>query len=243
MNVLLRSARCNVGVARPLRHARYSSIRSLYDRFKDPTSPFHIAPGTQGPDSPDPPLEELSPAEEGRAKFIELGFDPESFWEQPIVWGDHDSFQHVNNVRYLRFLESGRIHWMRSLGHEIGGPAKAEAMIKGKGVSLILKSISLDYKRPVVYPDTLLVAHKPHPGPLHSSSQVDSPEVNTRRQARTHFHVKAAMWSYAQRRIVTESDSVLVWYDYDKLAKCDPGEEVRAVIQRRMDLGKNKGSS
>ena len=35
----------------------------------------------------------MSPAEEGRAKLAELGYDPDSFWEQQIVWGDHDSFQ------------------------------------------------------------------------------------------------------------------------------------------------------
>ena len=37
--------------------------------------------------------EELSSVEEGRAKLIELGYDPDSFWEQPVVWGDHDAFQ------------------------------------------------------------------------------------------------------------------------------------------------------
>ncbi len=127
---------------------------------------------------------------------------------------------------------------MRALGTELGGPTRADAMIKGIGVSLILKAVSLEYRRPVVFPDTLLVAHKPHPGPLYTSSRGDSPEVRTRRQAKTHFHVMGAIWSYAQRKIVTESDSVLVWYDYDRLAKCDPGEEARAVIQRRMNLAK-----
>ena len=45
-------------------------------------------------------------------------------------------------------------------------------------------------------------------------------------------------YSYAQRKIVTESDSVLVWYDYDKLAKCDPGEDIRRVLEGRMAIGK-----
>ncbi|OBZ73730.1 hypothetical protein A0H81_06230 [Grifola frondosa] len=217
-----------------------SSIHSLREAFRDSSSPFHIAPGTQGPESPDPPAEHLhtvSPAAEARAKLTELGYDPESFWEQQVVWGDHDSFQHVNNVRYVRFFESSRIHWMLSIGRELGGEPRARDMMTGKGVSLILKSLSLDYKRPVVYPDTLLVAHKPHPGPLFSSSKAHSEDVNAKRLPKTHFHVMGAIWSYAQRRIVTECDSVLVWYDYDKLAKCDPGMEARAVLHRRMNLG------
>ena len=135
--------------------------------------------------------------------------------------------RHVNNVRYIRFFESGRIHWMRALGNELGGPAKADAMLKGKGVSLILKSLSVDFKYPVVFPDTLLVAHQPHiPQTLRDSA----------RPTKTHFHVKGAIWSYAQRRVVTESDSVLVWYDYEKLSKCDPGEAAKAAIRRRMNL-------
>lgn len=31
----------------------------------------------------------------GQQRLRELGYDPESFWEQPIVWGDHDSFQYA----------------------------------------------------------------------------------------------------------------------------------------------------
>ncbi|PIL24812.1 hypothetical protein GSI_12698 [Ganoderma sinense ZZ0214-1] len=223
-------------------HARCLSftIESLQEKFRDPSSPYHIPPGTQGPESPDPPVEEtesLSPAEEGRAKLSELGFDPDSFWEQQVVWGDHDSFQHVNNVRYVRFFESGRIHWMQALGHELGGPERAGQLIRGEGVSLILKSISIDYKAPVTFPDTLLVAHKPHLGPGHGPERPP-------RQAKTSFFMAGAIWSYAQRRIVTECDSVIVWYDYDRLAKCDPGEAAKAAIRRRMNLrGEEAGRS
>lgn len=230
-----------------LRHS--SSIKSLYSQFQDPSSPFHIAPGTRGPaHEEDHGVDERddAAAEEARHELLKLGYDPTSFWEQPIVWGDHDSFQHVNNVRYLRFFESGRIKWMMSLGREIGGAAKAEAMIKGQGVSLILKSVSLNYKRPVTFPDTLLIAHRPHAGPAAHAAHTETGPADThvdparqaRRLAKTHFHCMAVAWSYKQRRIVTESDSVLVWYDYDKLAKCNPGEDVLRVLEGRMNLAR-----
>ena len=150
----------------------------------------------------------------------------------------------LTHVLPVRFFESGRIKWMRSLGHEIGGKEKVDAMVKGKGVSLILKSVSLNYKRPVTYPDTLLIAHKPHAGPLRSASHTQSgPDTvpaspsAAYKLAKTHFHCLAVAWSFAQRRIVTESDSVLVWYDYDKLAKCNPGEEALQALERRIVLG------
>ena len=44
---------------------------------------------------------------------------------------------------------------MMSLGDEIGGPEKAEAMMRGRGVSLILKSIQVRFRRPVTFPDTV----------------------------------------------------------------------------------------
>ncbi|KZP28703.1 hypothetical protein FIBSPDRAFT_947534 [Athelia psychrophila] len=99
---------------------------ALRAAFRDPASPYHIKPGTQGPASPDEPTphehlpleftsasEPLSPAADAialaRTKLIERGYDPTSFWEQPIVWGHHDALQHVNNVHYVRFFESIKV--------------------------------------------------------------------------------------------------------------------------------------
>jgi hypothetical protein len=44
---------------------------------------------------------------------------------------------------------------MVSLGNELGGHAKAEDMIKGRGVSLIMKSTEIQFRRPVTFPDTV----------------------------------------------------------------------------------------
>ena len=46
---------------------------------------------------------------------------------------------------------------MTSLGNELGGPSRAEAMIQGRGLSMILKSIKVQFKRPVTFPDTVRV--------------------------------------------------------------------------------------
>lgn len=57
----------------------------------------------------------------------------------------------LTRVLYLQ----ARIEWLMTLGNEMGGPEQAQAMIKGQGVSLILKSLSIKFKRPVTYPDTV----------------------------------------------------------------------------------------
>ena len=46
---------------------------------------------------------------------------------------------------------------MQKLGSELGGPEKAKDMISGKGVSLILGELSIKFRRPVVYPDTVSI--------------------------------------------------------------------------------------
>jgi hypothetical protein len=68
--------------------------QDLQAAFRDPTSPYHIPEGSQGPASPDEQPSILSAAEEGRVYFEDRGFDSTSLWEQPIAWGDHDAFQY-----------------------------------------------------------------------------------------------------------------------------------------------------
>ncbi|KAF8159330.1 Thioesterase/thiol ester dehydrase-isomerase [Crassisporium funariophilum] len=211
-----------------------STISALQAAFRDPSSPFHIPPGAQGPESPDSPpshptltesaLESnvlVDPLEEAVEKLRVAGFDPQSFWEQRIVWGDHDAFQHVNNVRYIRFFESARIKWMMSLGHELGGPSRAKAMMNGQGISLILKSIDVQFRRPVTYPDTLLIGYQPlPPAPGHSDTAT--------------FHVAASAYSLTQKAFVAHAKEAIVWYDYDKLKKCDPGSQTMDVLWSRI---------
>lgn len=42
------------------------------------------------------------------------------------------------------------------------------------------------------------------------------------------------MYSYAQQEVVADSDSELVWYDYETLNKCDPGPETWGVVLKYM---------
>lgn len=42
---------------------------------------------------------------------------------------------------------------MSHLAKAAGGPSAVADMISGRGIGLILKSITVDFKRPVLYPD------------------------------------------------------------------------------------------
>ena len=63
---------------------------------------------------------------------------------RPISWGEMDAFGHLNNVHYFRYIEDARIAFLDDLDfftHSL--------------YSVILKNECI-YKRPVVYPDTLV---------------------------------------------------------------------------------------
>jgi acyl-CoA thioester hydrolase len=69
--------------------------------------------------------------------------------EVPVAWGDQDAFGHLNNVVYLRYFESARMHYLERIGvlrsHE------------QRGIGVILASTSCDFKKPVRWPARLTV--------------------------------------------------------------------------------------
>ena len=67
----------------------------------------------------------------------------------PIVWGDMDAFNHVNNTRFFRYFETARIKYFEKAGF-------IETMEK-KSIGPILASISAKFIKPLFYPDTVTV--------------------------------------------------------------------------------------
>jgi acyl-CoA thioester hydrolase len=69
--------------------------------------------------------------------------------EQVVAWGEMDSFQHLNNVVYFRYFENARIEYMRRLDWF--------DFQKQTGIGPILAKTQARFRRPVTYPDKLLV--------------------------------------------------------------------------------------
>src|SRR5207253_10520414 len=82
------------------------------------------------------------------AKPLELAAHPIVI-SLPVQWGDQDSFGHVNNVVYFRWMESARIEYFRRGNW---------GTIDNSGVGAILASIKCDFRRQLRYPDTLLIS-------------------------------------------------------------------------------------
>lgn len=61
----------------------------------------------------------------------------------PLRWADMDSFGHVNNVVYLRYLEQARVEWMFTTAQRVG--------VKEFSLGTVVARHEIEYKRPLVY--------------------------------------------------------------------------------------------
>lgn len=73
-------------------------------------------------------------------------FTPALTVRVPVAWGEMDAFQHVNNAVYLRWFETARIEWLAKV-----------AFTESGGAGPILARTEIDYRLPVVWPDTVEV--------------------------------------------------------------------------------------
>lgn len=65
----------------------------------------------------------------------------------PLRWSDLDAFNHVNNARYLTYIEQARIEWLQ----RIGAPWVTD------DYAPVLAQTLLNYARPIEYPASVFV--------------------------------------------------------------------------------------
>ncbi|KAI1327949.1 thioesterase-like superfamily-domain-containing protein [Xylariaceae sp. FL0255] len=120
---------------------------------------------------------------------------------QQVVWGEIDSFGHVNNVNYVRYAESSRVNWIQHFAVQVPKHAHEwKGLVKPGGVGLIMKSITADYKFPMKYPDTISVYHKL----LHRSPEADD----------TSLVLSCMIISHRHRRVAARTTEDIEIYNY-----------------------------
>ncbi|MEX2420340.1 MAG: thioesterase family protein [Actinomycetota bacterium] len=107
--------------------------------------------------------------------------------EHPISlrWSDVDAYQHVNNARYLTYLEEGRDRWYE----------ETVASVEG-ATDFVLVRVAIDFRRELTLQDTELLV-KVRPIKLGRSSVTTSEEV----------------WSVTRNFLAAEAESVMVAHD------------------------------
>lgn len=126
--------------------------------------------------------------------------------EVPVAWGDMDAFGHVNNTVFFRWFETARIAFLEAIEFTAGGD--------GGGVGPILASAACRFRRPVTYPDTVMVG-------------VRTDDIGEDRFTHIYRVVRSG-----SGEVVAEGESVVVAYDYDAGRKAAIPPEVRAAIHR-----------
>lgn len=72
--------------------------------------------------------------------------------ELRIDWGDLDMYEHVNNVSYMRYLQSGRVNFWEASG--------IHKFYRNSNQGTMLVSTKCDFKRSLQYPGKAIVKTK-----------------------------------------------------------------------------------
>ncbi len=137
--------------------------------------------------------------------------------EVPVVWGDMDAFGHINNAVYFRYFESSRIEYLRQANwFEMPGGGRA---------GVILRNVEARFRKPVTFPDTLLV-----------SSRLESIESDR-------FTLEHQVFSTKLNEIATEGKGTVVSYDYTNRTKTPiPADARERVLSLEARMRRAVGS-
>ena len=127
-------------------------------------------------------------------------------YETDVAWGEMDALGHVNNIVYFRYFESARAKYFEAIG-------VWDYMEKHK-IGMILHSTSCRFRRPLQYPDKILV------GTRITDLRVDR------------YTMKYLLYSHTQQNVAAEGEGIIVVYDYNKNKKCEMPLEIKDAISK-----------
>jgi acyl-CoA thioester hydrolase len=122
----------------------------------------------------------------------------------PVLWGDQDSFRHVNNVVYLRWCETARIDYLTRVG--------LVQMVEREGVGPIVASIRCDFRLPVEYPDEVQIG------------------ARVARIGNTSLRMDHVVVSSRYNAVAADVSSTLVVYDYKAGSPTRAPDRLREAI-------------
>lgn len=138
-------------------------------------------------------------------KVKELTRDFPVVIETDVRWGDMDAFNHVNNVSYLRYFESGRIAYFDALD--------LADFFGLDGIGPILAETSCRYKFPLTYPDRVSVG------------------VRSEQLSEDRFTQQYVLVSHRHGRVAATGDGIIVTFDYSTNRKASIPDRVRERIE------------
>ncbi len=121
-----------------------------------------------------------------------------------VRWGDADAMGHINNVQYLRYLESGRVAYCETVMDLF--------LHAGMGAGWILADMQCSYLQQVNYPAKLEVGTR--------ISQIGNKSVT----------ILADIFRQGEPESVLSSKGVMVWFDYQQQTTESIPARVRQMV-------------
>ena len=126
-------------------------------------------------------------------------------FELPVVGGEMDSFNHVNNVVYFRYFESARIAYFEEIGFT--------KWMEEYGVGPILASTSCRFRRPLTYPDRVTVG------------------ARVSELGEDRFTMEYRVYSHQLDDIAAQGEGLIICYDYRNNVKVPLPDPIREAIE------------
>jgi len=135
--------------------------------------------------------------------------------EIPVLWGDMDSFGHVNNIIYLKWCETSRVELMCKVWN-LNALSMSE-ILSESGMGPILANFNTNYRIPISCPDTIYV------------------KTRIKHVGNTSFGIEHQITSKNNgSKIVVDADSVVVMVNYKTGEKIQIDEENRKRLESCM---------
>ena len=135
--------------------------------------------------------------------------------EIPVLWGDTDSFGHVNNIIYLKWCETSRVELFCKMW-DIKN-LNMDDVLENKGIGPILANFNSNYRIPVRYPDVV--------------------QIKTRitHIGNSSFGIEHEMYSKNNgSKIVFDAKSVVVMVDYKNEGKVQLDSDSKKTLEAFM---------
>jgi len=126
--------------------------------------------------------------------------------EERVRFGDVDAMGHVNNVTYIRHMETARTEYYMARA----GQHALEEM------DIILARVACDFRSPAKFGETIIIAVWPT------------------RIGETAFTLAYRLTEKASGRLVAEGETVQVAYDYAMKSKKPIPPTLRALLEREL---------
>ncbi len=135
--------------------------------------------------------------------------------EIPVLWGDVDSFGHVNNIIYLKWCETSRVELFRKM-YDVK-TLDTENIQLGSGIGPILANFNCNYRIPVKYPDNIYI------------------KTRISHIGNTSYGIEHKMYSKNNEdKIVFDGSSVIVMVNYKEESTFQLDSEMKKILEKFM---------